>query len=99
MLQENQLNSPTAPIATIDADHGVDEIRSSLRNAERRELWMWGNAVIVILSLAALLVSFSVSLYLKGAKTIFGWDLSMAVRLLVGMILVFTGHMIYQHFR
>ena len=93
------MNSPTAPIATLDADHGVAEIRSSLRKAERRELWMWGNAVIVILSLAALLVSFSVSLYLKGAKTIFGWDLISAVRLLVGMILIFTGHMIYQHFR
>jgi diguanylate cyclase (GGDEF)-like protein len=93
------LNSPTAPIATVDADHGVAEIRSSLRQAERRELWMWGNAVIVLLSLAALLVSLSVSLYLKGAKTIFGWDLSLAVRLLVGLVVVFTGHMIYQHFR
>lgn len=93
------MNSPIAPIATIDADHGVAEIRSSLRKAERRVLWMWGNAVIIILSLAALLVSFSVSLYLKGAKTIFGWDLSLAVRVLVGLVLVFTGHMIYQHFR
>ena len=93
------MNSPSAPIASIDADHGVAEIRSSLRQAERRDLWMWGNAVIIILSLAALLVSLSVSLYLKGATTIFGWDLSTAVRVLVGMVVVFTGHMIYQHFR
>ena len=93
------MNSPTAPIPPIDADHGVAEIRSSLRQAERRDLWMWGNAVIIILSLAALLVSLSVSLYLKGATTIFGWDLSTAVRVLVGMVVVFTGHMIYQHFR
>jgi len=97
--QDNRLNSPSAPIASIDADHGVAEIRSSLRQAERRDLWMWGNAVIIILSLAALLVSLSVSLYLKGATTIFGWDLSTAVRVLVGMVVVFTGHMIYQHFR
>lgn len=93
------MNSPTAPITTNDADHGVAEIRSNLRLAERRDLWMWGNAVIIILSLAGLLVSLSVSLYLKGAKTIFGWDLSLAVRLLVGLVLVFTGHMIYQHLR
>ena len=93
------MNSPTAPISPIDADHGVAEIRSSLRNAERRDLWMWGNAVIIILSLAALLVSLSVSLYLQGAKTIFGWDLSVAVSVLVGMVLVFTGHTIYQHLR
>jgi diguanylate cyclase (GGDEF)-like protein len=96
---DNQLNPSIAPVPAVEADHGVAEIRSSLRRAERRELWMWGNAVIVILSLAALLVSFSVSLYLKGAKTIFGWDLSTAVRVLVGMLLVFTLHMIYQHFR
>lgn len=93
------MNSPTAPITTTDADHGVAEIRSNLRKAERRDLWMWGNAVIIILSLAALLVSLSVSLYLKGAKTIFGWDLSLAVRVLVGLVLVFTAHMIYQHLR
>ena len=93
------MNSPTAPITTIDADHGVAEIRSNLRKAERRQMWVWGNAVIIILSLAALLVSLSVSLYLKGAKTIFGWDLSLAVRVLVGLVLVFTAHMIYQHFR
>jgi diguanylate cyclase (GGDEF)-like protein len=98
-LTDSQMNPSLAPITTSDADHGVAEIRSNLRKAERRELWMWGNAVIVILSLAALLVSLSVSLYLKGAKTIFGWDLSLAVRVLVGLVLVFTGHMIYQHFR
>jgi diguanylate cyclase (GGDEF)-like protein len=96
---DNQMNPSIVPITTIDADHGVSEIRSSLHKAEQRQMWMWGNAVIIILSLAALLVSLSVSLYLKGAKTIFGWDLSLAVRVLVGLVLVFTGHMIYQHFR
>jgi diguanylate cyclase (GGDEF)-like protein len=75
------------------------EIESNLRKLERRELWVWGNALIIILSLTALLVSLSVSLYLKGAKTIFGWDLSLAVRVLVGLVLVFTGHMIYQHLK
>jgi diguanylate cyclase (GGDEF)-like protein len=96
---DNQLNTSIAPITSTDADYGVAEIRSNLRKLERRDLWVWGNAVIIILSLTALLVSLSVSLYLKGAKTIFGWDLSLAVRVLVGLVLVFTGHMIYQHLR
>jgi len=93
------MNTSTAPITSKDADFGVAEIRANLRKVERRDLWVWGNAVIIILSLTALLVSLSVSLYLKGAKTIFGWDLSLAVRVLVGLVLVFTGHMIYQHLR
>ena len=93
------MNPSNAPITSTDADYGVAEIQSDLRKAERRVLWVWGNAVIIILSLTALLVSLSVSLYLKGAKAVFGWDLSMAVRLLVVLVLVFTGHMIYQHLR
>ena len=93
------MNHSIAPITSTDADYGVAEIQSDLRKAERRVLWVWGNAVIIILSLTALLVSLSVSLYLKGAKTVFGWDLSLAVRLLVALVLVFTGHMIYQHLR
>jgi diguanylate cyclase (GGDEF)-like protein len=93
------MNSSLAPITNTDADYGMAEIESNLRRLERRELWVWGNALIIILSLTALLVSLSVSLYLKGAKTIFGWDLSLAVRVLVGLVLVFTGHMIYQHLK
>jgi len=96
---DSELNSSIAPITSKEGDFGVDEIRSNLRKLERRELWVWGNAAIIILSLTALVVSLSVSFYLKGVKTIFGWDLSLAVRVLVGLVLVFTGHMIYQHLR
>ena len=93
------MNPSNAPITSKDADYGIAEIRSNLRKLERRDLWVWGNAAIIILSLTALVVSLSVSFYLKGAKTIFGWDLSLAVRALVGLVLVFTGHMIYQHLK
>jgi diguanylate cyclase (GGDEF)-like protein len=93
------MNFSIAPISTKDSDYGVAEIRSNLLKAERRNLWVWGNAVIIILGLTALVVSLSVSLYLKGEGAIFGWDLSLAVRALVGLVLIFTGHMVYQHLR
>jgi diguanylate cyclase (GGDEF)-like protein len=93
------MNFSIAPISTADSDYGVAEIRSNLLKAERRNLWVWGNAVIIILGLTALVVSLSVSLYLKGEGAIFGWDLSLAVRALVGLVLIFTGHMVYQHLR
>ncbi len=93
------MNPSIAPITNNDNDYGIAEIRSNLRKLERRDLWVWGNIAIIILSLTALVVSLSVSFYLKGAKTIFGWDLSIAVRALAGLVLVFTGHMIYQHLR
>jgi diguanylate cyclase (GGDEF)-like protein len=93
------MNFSIAPITSTDPDYGAAEIRSNLRKIERRNLWVWGNAAIIILSLTALVVSLSVSLYLKGAGTIFGFDLSPAVRGLVWLVLIFTGHMIYQHLR
>jgi diguanylate cyclase (GGDEF)-like protein len=93
------MNPLIPPVPSKDPDYGVAEIRSNLRKVERQDLWVWGNATIMILGLTALVVSLSVSLYLKGAKTIFGLDLSLAVRALVGLVLIFTGHMIYQHLR
>src|ERR1700690_4242441 len=92
------MNFSIAPITTNDADYGVSEIRSNLRKIESRNLWVWGNAAMIILSLTVL-VSLSASLYLKGLGTVFGWDLSEAVRALVGLVLIFTCHMIYQHHR
>ncbi len=93
------MNFSIAPLTSDDADYGVAEIRSNLQKIERRNLWVWGNAAIIILSLTALVVSLSASLYLKGISTVFGWDLSEAVRALVGLVLIFTCHMIYQHYR
>jgi diguanylate cyclase (GGDEF)-like protein len=91
------MNSTTAPLTSEDPDYGVAEIQSNRRKLERRYVWVWGNVAIIILSLTGLAVSLSVSLYLRGAKSIYGWDLSFAVWALVGLVLIFTAHMIYQH--
>jgi len=93
------MNQTIAPLTSERADYGVEEIRASQRQLERRDLWVWGNAIIIILSLTALVVALSVSIYLEGAKALFGWKLSLAVRVLAAMVVLFTGHMIYQHLR
>ena len=58
---------------------------------------MLGNAVVVILGLTAAVVSLSVALLLRGTKTLFWIDLRLAVCGLVGLVFLFTAHMIYQH--
>jgi diguanylate cyclase (GGDEF)-like protein len=93
------MNQTIAPITSDRADYGVEEIRASQRQLERRDLWVWGNAIIIILSLLALVVALSVSIYLEGAKALFGWKLSLAVRILAGMVVLFTAHMIHQHLK
>ena len=93
------MNPSLTPATSKEPDYGVSEIRANLRKLERHDLWVWGNAAIIILSLTALIVSLSVSLYLSGSRTVFGWNLSSAVRALVALVLIFTGQMIYQHLK
>jgi diguanylate cyclase (GGDEF)-like protein len=93
------MSSTPSPISGVGPDWGAADIQASLRKLERRSLWVWGNAVIIILGLTAAVASLSVSFYLNGAKTLFGLDFRLAVRALVALVLVFTAHMIYQHLR
>ena len=57
-----------------------------MRKLERRDLWASGNTAIIILGLTALVVSLSISLYLKTPNASFGWHLSLAVWALVALV-------------
>ena len=93
------MNTNSTPLFPGEPDYGAADIQANLRKLERRDLWVWGNAAIIILSLTAAIFSLSVSFYLNGEKTFFGLDLKLAVRALVVLVLIFTGQMIYQHLR
>ncbi|HEY3936215.1 MAG TPA: hypothetical protein VGL97_02200, partial [Bryobacteraceae bacterium] len=62
-----------APITPEDPDYGVAEIQSNRRKLERRGLWVWGNAALIILALTALVVALSASLHLRIPKPSYGW--------------------------
>ena len=91
------MNPTSALHDSADWQPHTSEIRAKLLIANRRERWIVGNAVVVILALTAGIVSLSVALLLKGTKTFFGVDLKLAVYGLVGLVALFTAHMIYQH--
>jgi len=93
------MSTDSTPLFQSEPDFGASDIQANLRKLERRDLWVWGNAAIIILSLTAAVVTLSVSFYLKGEKTFFGLDLKIAVRALVVLVLIFTCQMIYQHLR
>ena len=90
------MNPSIAPNTRQDPDYGAAEIQSNLRKLERRDLWASGNTAIIILGLTALVVSLSISLYLKTPNAVFGWHLSLAVWALVALVVFFTGHTIFQ---
>jgi diguanylate cyclase (GGDEF)-like protein len=89
------MNRIPSPIENEQSDFGAAEIRASLQKIERRDLWVWGNSVVIILALAVAV--FSLSSYLVGKHTFLGLDESFAVRILVTLVLVFTGQIIFQH--
>lgn len=93
------MNTNSTPLFQGEPDFGAADIQANLRKLERRDLWVWGNAAIIILSLTAAIFSLSVSFYLRGEKTFFGLELRLAVRALVLLVLIFTCQMIYQHLR
>ena len=96
---DQAMNADPTPLFQNEPEQSAADIRANLRKLERRDLWVWSNAAIIILSLTAAVFSLSVSFYLQGEKTLFGWDLRLAVRALVALVLIFTCHMIYQHLR
>jgi diguanylate cyclase (GGDEF)-like protein len=91
------MNRIPSPIENEHADFGAAEIRADLRRLERRDLWVWGNAVVIILALSATV--FLLSPYVGGKRTVFGLDYSFAIRILITLVLAFTAQMVYQHLR
>ncbi len=74
------------------------EIRRSLRRLERRDWWLWGYAVLVSVSLTAVVVVLSVSVLSRPDEPFFQFHIRQSVRGLVGLILLFNIYMIYQQF-
>jgi diguanylate cyclase (GGDEF)-like protein len=89
------MNRVPSPIENEQSDFGAAEIRANLQKLERRDLWVWGNAVVIILALS--FAVFSLSSFLTGRKTLFGLDENFAVRVLIALVIIFTGLIIFQH--
>jgi predicted signal transduction protein with EAL and GGDEF domain len=92
------MDNVPSTIENENSDYGVAKISASagLRRLERRDLWAWMNAV-VILGLTGAVFSLSASLQWMGMKTVLGVDYRVAVRTLVILVLAFTAQTIYQH--
>jgi two-component system, cell cycle sensor histidine kinase and response regulator CckA len=86
---ENQLRTE-API------RGRDSLRTGLRAAECRQWWLSFSGVAVTLVLTVGIVSFSLAVYVLQRSF---WDqlnFHIAIRALVGMVLLFSVYVIYQ---
>jgi hypothetical protein len=90
------MDNVPSPIENENSEYGAAKISADLRRLERRDLWAWMNAVVIILGLTGAVFSLSASLQWMGMKTVLGVDYRVAARALVILVLAFTAHTIYQ---
>jgi diguanylate cyclase (GGDEF)-like protein len=74
----------------------MNEIQEKLRRLERRDWGLWWAAVTVILLLTGAVVSLSLPSMLKESDHFFELNLNLAVRGLVGLVLLFNLYTVYQ---
>jgi diguanylate cyclase (GGDEF)-like protein len=90
------MSSPTLqPIAaTLKARD--QELAKELRNIEKRDWWVWGYSIFVILLLTFGIISFTLPAMRQGAETIFRIRLTEAVYGLIALVLLFNIYTVYQ---
>jgi diguanylate cyclase (GGDEF)-like protein len=78
--------------------HSPAEIQHYLRALERKEWWHWWNTVLVIMLLIGAIVSFSLPNIIDSSDSMSQMELSVAVRGLLGLVLIFNIYMLYQQY-
>jgi len=74
----------------------MDDIRDSLRRLDRRDWWLWAMSVAVMLLLLVAVVSFTWPAVFGEADHYLQININLAVRGLVGMVLLFNLYVVYQ---
>ena len=77
-------------------DRNVEQIDEILRRLERRDWWLWSTAIIVSLLLTTAVVSTALPAIRTDPDDFFRYNLNRAVGGLVGLVLLFNIHAVYQ---
>lgn len=74
----------------------ADKTQSRMRRIERRELWLWASAVLVTLLLTLAIASSVLPMIDYGMGELDALKRNLAVRGLIGLVLLFDIYMVYQ---
>jgi diguanylate cyclase (GGDEF)-like protein len=91
----HELSSP--PIAGMEERQTV-EIKRSLRRLDRKDVWYWWNAILVIMLLMGAIGALSLPSILHADDPNYNVQLSIAVRGLLGLVLIFNLYTLYQQY-
>ena len=90
------MSSPQTQQADLPLEQNLPEMQARLRKLERRDWWLWGMAVIVMLVLTFAVFAMSFPRLITVEDPFFQASLSRAVRGLIGLVLIFNSYTIYQ---
>lgn len=77
-------------------DASLEGVRGRMRRLERRDWWMWIAAAAIMLLLCLALFSFTLPRLWPGESAVYQEELSIAVRGLLGLVLLFMTFVFYQ---
>jgi len=90
-------HSPIAsPPPSPESDSQTLEIKETLRRLDRKDSWYWWNAVLVIMLLLGAIVVLTLPRLLPEDDPSYNLQLSIAVRGLLGLVLIFNIYTLYQ---
>lgn len=81
---------------TLSVETGAKELAEERRRIDKRDWWVRGYSIFVILLLTFAVISLALPALLTGAETIFGIKLTEAVFGLITLIVLFNFYTIYQ---
>src|ERR1700680_4328346 len=84
------------PAQNPSGEFGAARIQGSLRQLDRQSSWYWWNAVLVIMLLTGGIVVLSLPKVMPVDDPAFTSHLNLAVRALIGVILLFNVYTLYQ---
>src|SRR6266446_1996609 len=74
----------------------AEQIRTNMRRISRRQWWLWPSSVMVTLLLTLGIASFAFPGLLSGTEGLYLFHLDLAMRGLVGLVLLFNVYTVYQ---
>jgi diguanylate cyclase (GGDEF)-like protein len=75
---------------------GAEQIRTNIRGIARRQWWLWSSGMLVTLLLTLGVASFAFPGLLSETEAFYSFNLNLAVRGLVGLVLLFNVYTVYQ---
>jgi len=77
----------------------AEQFRATLRSVARRQWWLWSSAILITMLLVLTVASFAFPELLAHSESLYPFELSQAVRGLVGLVLLFNINAVYQQFQ